>query len=168
MASASPADIRRIHPDYRDLYQQYFESNDSVGEFSGFEEEFDILDKVAPENVTFLRIFLGEDSDDEFLGFNGAPESESGSDSEENNNTQDCQQDPPRLHDWRWVDGDQPKPNNDFTGPRGINEPILPEPEAIDFVNLFPDDLIYKALVDDTNLYAQAYLDLRTNSMALS
>ena len=168
MASASPADIRRIHPDYRDLYLHYFENDDSEGEFSGFEDDCDILDKVAPENCDFFEeFFLGEDSDDEFLGFDGAPESESESDSEENNNTQDCQQDPPQLHDWRWVDGDRPKPNNDFTGPHGMNENILPEPEAIDFVNLFLDDLIYEALVDETNRYAQAYLDnnnLRTNS----
>ena len=59
MASVSPADIWRIHPNYLELYQQYFESDNSE-EFSGFEEEFDILDKVAPDNRDFfLRIVFG-------------------------------------------------------------------------------------------------------------
>ena len=105
MASVSPADIRRIHPNYLELYQQYFESDNSE-EFSGFEEEFDILDKVAPDNRDFfLKNCIWEKTDDEILGFNGVPESQS--DSEENNGTQDCQQDPPRLHDWRRVDGNR-------------------------------------------------------------
>ena len=59
MPSASPADLRRIHPNYPDLYQQYFESDDSEGKFSGFEEEFDILDKVAPEKRDFFKEFFG-------------------------------------------------------------------------------------------------------------
>ena len=93
----------------------------------------------------FTELFLGEDSEDEFEGF--YPEdidSSSNSDSDSSLG--------------HWDTGDrEPTPLN-FTGSRGLKVQLPDNPDIIDFVKLFFNDEDFKILTEETNRYANEYL----------
>ena len=90
----------------------------------------------------FAEIFLNEDSDDEFLGF----DADDIDDDETNVPFEDT-----------WFEGTWSLTISDFEGRKKINTDLNDDVEMVDFVKLFLDDYFLDTLVEETNKYAQDF-----------
>ena len=103
------------------------------------------LAQVEPENHEFFReIFLNEDSDEEFLGF----------DPEDLEND-----DPIAPFEDTWVQQNLDARVLNFDAEKKIKVDMGENPEMIDFFRLIMNDEFFELLVTETNRYARAFLD---------
>lgn len=105
-----------------------------------------ILQNVDPENRDLFREkFMDDESDEEFTGFN--PE-----DFENDEDTIDFEED--------FVQGNMDARNLQFRGEKKINVEIDENAEMVDFFKLYvTDEFIDETLVQETNKYAQDFLN---------
>ena len=102
--------------------------------------------RLVPDDLRgiYTELFLGEDSDNDFEGFEAADiESSSDSDSDSLDS---------------WEIGDREPITLNFSGSRGLQVNLPENPEIIDFVKLFFTDEDFEVLAEETNRYASAYL----------
>ena len=102
-----------------------------------------ILEQVDPENRDFVReIFLNEDSDEEFLGF------------DEDDLENDEQIAP--FED-NWIHGNLDTRALAFDAEKKLNFDLGENPEMIDFFRLIIDEHFINKLVEETNRYAHDF-----------
>ena len=104
-----------------------------------------ILDQVDPENRDIFReIFLNDDSEEEFLGFD--PE-----------NLENVEGTMPFVD--TWVRGNLDVNCPEFRGEKKINVDMGEDSQMLDFFRLFISDEFIDALVRETNKYAADFFN---------
>ena len=100
--------------------------------------------QIQKTEIFFREIFMDDDSDEEFLGFNV-------DELENDEGTADFEE--------TWVNGNMDVRHLQFRAEKKINVEIPENAEIIDFFKLYvTDEFISDILVQETNKYAQDFL----------